>query len=173
MIATDDFKAIAEIYLLPLEWEFDYLKEDSCESFFLPSAHLIIIYVYYFFSLLIQIFGKKNTGEVFKHYHLSHNTYIPMNLTKKIYKVKQSMMENGIERFFWSLAKHKARISFAVDVELDNESERANKILGLNQFFFFFLLYAIQMGTAIMVFIIELIVHRLKTPRSCKTARTT
>lgn len=76
-------------------------------------------------------------------------------------RVKQSMMENGLERFYWTNARFRGRINFRIEKGENRTEPPVFEVLNLEQLSFFFVLYAIQMAIAIIIFILELIVHRL------------
>lgn len=77
-------------------------------------------------------------------------------------------MENGLDRFFYSLARHKGRIIFRAG--RDNwEIKSTMQLVGMNQLSLFFLLYIVQITIAIVIFIIELIItHRMETTENAE-----
>lgn len=81
-------------------------------------------------------------------------------MTKQIERVTQAMMESGLERFYWTIAKFRSRFIFSAF--FDDTNGKQNKILGFNEFFIFFVMYMVQNIIAIVVWIIELTFHRMK-----------
>lgn len=83
----------------------------------------------------------------------------------------QSMLENGLHGFYFSFANFLVKIrSYGehVDGELENF-----KPLKLQQLYFFLIVCVVQMAIAIIVFIIELIVHRINNRRTLSTMTAT
>lgn len=74
------------------------------------------------------------------------------------------MMESGLKRFYWTHAKFRANIILRV-VFGDREPETM-QILHFDQLCFFFVIYAIQMIVAIVVFAIEVISFRFREARN-------
>lgn len=103
-----------------------------------------------------------DTGGNFERIYLSYNGFVPKNLTKRLDRVKQSMVENGIDEFFWTFARFTGLINFRVENNRAiDDDEMMPKMLGLEQLSMFFILYIVQMIIAIVVFITELYTHRL------------
>lgn len=77
------------------------------------------------------------------------------------------MMENGLERFFFNLARHKGRIIFRA--EHDNwEIKSTMKLVGMNELLLFFVLYIVQITIAIVTFMIELKTRRLERTKNAE-----
>lgn len=100
------------------------------------------------------------TGEIHHSYYLSYDGFVPKNLKKRLERVTHAMMENGLEQFYWTYARFTGLINYRFVI---NEYEETNnQILGLEQFYIFLAIYGIFISIAIVVFVIELIVYRLK-----------
>lgn len=106
--------------------------------------------------ILLIIFA----GEVFEHYFLSYKCFVPRNLTRKIEQMKKSMLENGLDQFYRTFAMFRGRINYN---NIDKGTVGTDMLIGtirLEQLYFFFMIYFIQIAFAIIVFIIEVNIHR-------------
>lgn len=81
-------------------------------------------------------------------------------MINRINRLENSLWENGLNQFLWTFAKFNSRINLLAE-KGNNERENTMKVLGMDQLSIFFMVYAIQLFIAIVVFIIELNVHRL------------
>lgn len=85
-------------------------------------------------------------------------------MTTKIEHVRRIMMENGLDRFYWTFAKFRAQICLRID--FDVREQEMMQMLNFDQLFFFFVIYAIQMIVAIVVFTVEMIGFRFRGARN-------
>lgn len=104
-------------------------------------------------------------GEVYLHYYLSYHGYLPKNFTNKLKLVKRSMIESGFENFHLEFALLKYHIINGDDSSSEFDERDTMTMLTFDQLFFFFVVYIIEIIIAILVFVIELIVYRLKAAR--------
>lgn len=82
-------------------------------------------------------------------------------MEKRFERATNAMMESGLERFYWNIARLKGRIVISLFSNKETEEEENGK-LRFNQCSFLFLIFTIQMAIAFMVFITELIVYHVK-----------
>lgn len=94
------------------------------------------------------------SGEIDDYQHISYTGYAPNRLINRYIQVLRSMMENGINKFYLSYAKHLEEIR-SKQTKIGHEF----RPLRLGQLTLFLWIYVVQITFSIIVFIIELIVH--------------
>lgn len=134
----------------PLDFEIDIFPETLGE--------------YYLFNELNSLLCHKifcDIGGSYRRQYLLHHGFVPKNLMKRINRATQSRFEYGLDGFWWSLASSKSRINFRTKHEnMKEDTDSMLQVLGLKQLSMFFVLYAVQISIAIVVFISEMIYGR-------------
>lgn len=103
-----------------------------------------------------------------EYFILSNIKNVPNRLTKKILTTGQSMVESGLNEFYFSYAKFLGIIR-----NKDGQWFETNHFepLKLSQFYFPLIIYGLSMMIAVIVFIIELIVYRVEKQQIVKKNR--
>lgn len=107
------------------------------------------------------------SGEMDLVYRLSYSGYAPRRLIDHFDQVTTSILENGLHNFYFSFAKFLDRIQG----KEENVDSKMFKPLKLEQLYFFLTACAVQMMIAIIVFVIELMIHRIHCRQNHRNPR--
>lgn len=92
-----------------------------------------------------------------EHFFITHDGYAPKRFLDQFNRLSRSMSENGLYKFYSMYSMFLGRIRSPTDIDVAEFQP-----LKLEQLYFFVTVFIIQLIIAIIVFITELIVHRIQ-----------
>lgn len=141
-ISTDFGTQFTEMYAV--DRGVDHIQGELGIQFVKEMELEVFQWIYFIFIL---------AGEILSNLILSSNHQIPKEIVRRLNQLTSTLMESGLNKFYWSFARYMGKIRGACATTINTD----NNQVSMKQFQFPLFIYFISMMTSILVFAAEII----------------